>query len=84
VTLPLSVFWSSPTTLSPCAQHSKTYLSVAMDTVIFPLSLQNDYATVLTVASSRDPKEQSITPQITLQVGCLELRSSVGYTSRAK
>jgi hypothetical protein len=55
-----------------------------MDTVIFPLSLQNDYATVLTVASSRDPKEQSITPQITLQVGCLELRSSVGYTSRAK
>jgi hypothetical protein len=59
-------------------------VSVAMDTVIFPLSLQNDCATVLTVASSLDSQEQSITPPITLPVGYLELRSSVGYTSRPK
>ena len=52
-----------------------------MDTGIFPLSLQNDCAPVLTVASSLDPKEQSITPRITLQVPYLELRSSVSYTS---
>jgi hypothetical protein len=52
-----------------------------MDTVIFPLSLQNDCATVLTVASSLDSQEQSITPPITLAVGYLELRSSVGYNS---
>jgi hypothetical protein len=45
----------------------------------FRCLLQNDCATVLTVASSLDPKEQSITPRITLQVGYLELRSSVGY-----
>jgi hypothetical protein len=49
--------------------------------VSFPLSLQNDCATVLTEASSLDPKEQSITPRITFQVGYLELRSSVGYNS---
>jgi hypothetical protein len=59
----------------------QTHLSVAMDTGIFPLSLQNDCGTVITVASSRDPKEQSITPPIILQVGYLELRSFVGYNS---
>jgi Protein of unknown function (DUF3750) len=40
--------------------------------------------TVITVASSRDPKEQSITARITLQIGYLELPSSVGYNPRSR
>ena len=73
-------FWSSPTT-SELVPGTANAFKCCYEHGYLPLSLQNDCATVLTVASSLDPKEQSITPRITLQVRYLELRSSVGYNS---